>query len=80
VDSAKFHQQQKYRGMKPTNYVSGDLSFVPYNPLFANDAQTGQPVLASYGQESFDRLKSIHEQYDPNDLFLLQTGGLKFWT
>jgi hypothetical protein len=49
VDSAKFHPQEKYRGVKPTNCVSGDLSFVPYNPLFANDAQAGQPVLASYG-------------------------------
>ncbi|KAI1423464.1 FAD-binding domain-containing protein [Xylaria sp. FL1777] len=43
---------------------------------FMNDAYEGQNVLSSYGRESFQRLLSISEAFDPDRIFQrLQHGG-----
>lgn len=45
-----------------------------------NDAMDGQDVLRSYGNKTFSRLLSIHEEYDPHGLFSERQGGFKFTT
>ncbi|KAK2757544.1 hypothetical protein FQN54_004513 [Arachnomyces sp. PD_36] len=69
LDEARSYQVDNYAGVPPTNYESGDLSYVPYNPLFMNDAQGTQDVLKSYGSDNYQRLKSIHQTLDPDGFF-----------
>lgn len=46
--------------------------------IYLNDADKGQKVFESYGQESVERLKDIREKYDPNRVFTdLMPGGWK---
>lgn len=78
VVSGRDLQQVQYADVKPTNYQSGDLGWVPYNPLFANDAQVGQPVLQSYGAETYNKMKELHAQLDPTNMFLMQTKCFQF--
>ncbi|KAI9172775.1 FAD-binding, type 2 [Paramyrothecium foliicola] len=79
-----FHDlhESKYSGIPPTNYESGDLDYIrsSYNPIFMNDAIKGQKVLESYGQETYLRLKDIHERYDPEGLLSTRQGGFTFET
>lgn len=37
--------------------------------IFMNDANEGQAVLASYGEESVRRMREVQEQYDPHGVF-----------
>ena len=71
------YQKQKYGGVAPTNYKSGDLATTNYNPLFLNDAAPNQDVYASYGQENLQRLKQIKQAYDPKGFFTTRQGGFK---
>lgn len=46
--------------------------------FYLNDADKGQKVFESYGQESVERLKEIREKYDPHRVFTdLMPGGWK---
>lgn len=46
--------------------------------IYLNDADKGQLVFESYGQESVKRLQDIREKYDPNRVFTdLMPGGWK---
>ncbi|PHH88798.1 hypothetical protein CDD83_7047 [Cordyceps sp. RAO-2017] len=78
IDSARAIHENKYAGIAPTNYAEGDLSFLSYNPLFMNDAMADQKVLQSYGEDNYQRLKAIHQKYDPDDFFSTRQGGFKF--
>lgn len=49
-----------------------------YNPIFMNDATNDQDVLGSYGAESYNKLKAVHEAYDPTGFFSLRQNGWKF--
>lgn len=49
-----------------------------YNPIFMNDATYDQDVLGSYGAESYNKLKAVHEAYDPTGFFSLRQNGWKF--
>ena len=49
-----------------------------YNPIFMNDAMAGQDPLRSYGDETYQRLKSTHQSYDPLGFFATRQGGFKF--
>ncbi|KAG8409112.1 hypothetical protein J3459_017770 [Metarhizium acridum] len=80
VQSQHDLHREKYSGIYPTNYESGDLEFLSYNPIFMNDAMEGQDVLQSYGNETFSRLFSIHKAYDPQGFFSNRQGGFKFTT
>lgn len=45
---------------------------------FFNDAAPGQQPLQSYGKESYDRLKTASEKYDPEGVFQrIVPGGFK---
>lgn len=47
--------------------------------IYMNYAAPGQDVLKGYGQENYDRLKSIAEKYDPEQVFQkLMPGYFKF--
>ncbi|KAJ9150677.1 FAD-binding, type 2 [Pleurostoma richardsiae] len=71
---------QNYSGIYPTNYESGDLSYISYNPLFMNDAMYDQPVLQSYGEATYQKLKSTHAKYDPEGFFSQRQKGFTFTT
>lgn len=46
--------------------------------IYLNDADKGQLVFSSYGQENVDKLKSIRAKYDPGRVFTdLLPGGFK---
>ncbi|KAF2670785.1 FAD-binding domain-containing protein [Microthyrium microscopicum] len=78
ADDALAYQKETYAGVNPTSYVSGDLSVVPYNPLFMNDAQYTQPVLRSYGQEAYNKLWSLHKRLDPQGFLTSRQNGFFF--
>ncbi|KAK2616288.1 hypothetical protein QQS21_000722 [Conoideocrella luteorostrata] len=78
VDQHHDLHKEKYSGIYPTNYESGDLEYLSYNPIFMNDAMEGQDVLRSYGNETYARLLSTHEAYDPHGFFAERQGGFKF--
>lgn len=76
VDQTTNYQKTQYSGSIPTNYQGGDLTFGPYNPIFANDAQSGQDPLFSYGPATFQLLQDIRAEYDPSG-FMYRTNGFK---
>ncbi|KAI7347927.1 hypothetical protein KC343_g12959 [Hortaea werneckii] len=74
---AQDYAKSTYAGVPPTNYQSGDVDFTNYNPVFMNDAMYNQDPLRSYGDETYERLRQIHNERDPSGLFD-RTGGFKF--
>ncbi|KAK8045598.1 Bifunctional solanapyrone synthase [Apiospora rasikravindrae] len=42
-------------------------SHLPY--IFMNDANEGQPVIASYGEDNVQRMGEVREHYDPHRVF-----------
>jgi hypothetical protein len=76
VEETTNYQKKQYSASIPTNYQGGDLTFGPYNPIFANDAQSGQDPLFSYGPATFQLLQDIRAEYDPNG-FMYCTNGFK---
>ncbi|KAF7190653.1 putative FAD-linked oxidoreductase [Pseudocercospora fuligena] len=72
------YRKQKYAGVKPTNYQSGNLEFAASRPLFMNDAMFNQDPLRSYPDDVYAKLKQIQRQRDPNGFFSKRTGGFKF--
>ncbi|KJX98909.1 FAD-binding domain-containing protein [Zymoseptoria brevis] len=78
TEPAQQYAKSKYAGVKPTNYKSGDLDTISYNPIFMNDAMYNQDPLRSYGAATYDRLKQIQRERDPNGLFSKRAGGFKF--
>ncbi|RDA94226.1 hypothetical protein CP533_0580 [Ophiocordyceps camponoti-saundersi (nom. inval.)] len=75
VDEAKEIHRRGFAGIPPTNYRSGNLEYLSYNPLFMNEAMDDQPVLQSYGHETHGRLKVFQQRYDPAGLFSTRQGG-----
>jgi hypothetical protein len=72
------YAEKKYAGVKNTNYRAGDVAVEEYNPIFLNDAMYDQKPLQSYGHDTYDKLKSIQQKYDPAGFFPSRTGGFKF--
>ncbi|KXT17802.1 hypothetical protein AC579_5322 [Pseudocercospora musae] len=72
------YRKQKYAGVRPTNYQSGDLEFAASRPLFMNDAMFDQDPLRSYPDDVYAKLKQIQRQRDPDGFFSNRTGGFKF--
>ncbi|KAK8018933.1 FAD-binding oxidoreductase [Apiospora marii] len=48
-------------------------SYMPY--IFMNDANEGQDVLASYGEESVRRMREVQGHYDPHGVFGRKLAG-----
>ena len=71
------YQKQKYAGVAPTNYKSGDMSFTNYNPLFMNDVAPDQDPYTGYGATNLARLKAAKQAYDPTGFFTNRQGGFK---
>ncbi|CZT42260.1 uncharacterized protein RSE6_02118 [Rhynchosporium secalis] len=71
------YTKQRYAGVQGSNIIKG----VPgdgYRPsVFMNDAMADQKVLQGYGDETFERLKSVQRAYDPMGFFPSRTGGFK---
>ncbi|CZS99976.1 uncharacterized protein RCO7_01711 [Rhynchosporium graminicola] len=71
------YTKQRYAGVQGSNFIKG----VPgdgYRPsVFMNDAMADQKVLQGYGDETFERLKSVQRAYDPMGFFPSRTGGFK---
>jgi len=76
-DRALAYQKTHYAGVPPTNYQSGDLDYVNYNPLFMNDAAPYQDPYTSYGPTNLARLKAAKAAYDPTGFFTNRQGGFK---
>jgi len=77
ADEALAYQKQHYAGVPPTNYQSGDLDFISYNPLFMNDAAPYQDVYSSYGSKNLARLQAVKRAYDPSGFLTTRQGGFK---
>lgn len=77
TEPAQNHSKSLYAGVEPTNYESGNVSFTNYNPVFLNDAMYSQEPLKSYGAATYNKLKRIQQEADPNGLFE-RTGGFKY--
>ena len=63
--------------------ASGDhLLTLPtrYNPIFMNDGMYDQAVLQSYGNATYQQLKQVQQNRDPNGFFSQRQGGFKFAT
>ncbi|RDA86152.1 hypothetical protein CP532_3044 [Ophiocordyceps camponoti-leonardi (nom. inval.)] len=75
VDGAKEVHRWGFAGIPPTNYRSGNLEYLSYNPLFMNEAMDDQPVLQSYGDETHRALKAFQRKYDPAGLLSTRQGG-----
>ncbi|TVY29461.1 putative FAD-linked oxidoreductase [Lachnellula hyalina] len=67
-----------YAGVPNTRYVEGNLTYEEYNPLFLNDAMYDQKPAQSYGNNSYERLRAIQKNVDPNGFFPTRTGGFKY--
>ncbi|KAI9676693.1 MAG: hypothetical protein M1822_008256 [Bathelium mastoideum] len=78
VDSIKSYQQSTFGGMSPTNYKSGDISWSSYNPIFPNDGMFDQQVYQSFGNSTYQQLKTIQQRWDPQGFFSQRQGGFKF--
>ncbi|GIZ49729.1 hypothetical protein CKM354_001275600 [Cercospora kikuchii] len=76
-ESLLAYHKENYAGIAPTNYQSGDVETISYNPLFMNDAAPNQDVYSSYGAESLARLQAAKRQYDPSGFFTNRQGGFK---
>ncbi|OQO03643.1 hypothetical protein B0A48_10308 [Cryoendolithus antarcticus] len=74
------YQKSTFGGIAPTNYKSGDLNTVNYNPLFMNDVAPDQDVYSSYGPTNLARLKAAKKLYDPKGFFTNRQGGFKLPT
>jgi hypothetical protein len=67
-----------YPGVAASKYRDGYFTPKGYKMIFMNDAMADQPVLQSYGDATYQRLKNIQEAYDMLGLFRHQTNGFKF--
>nr|POE75157.1 putative fad-linked oxidoreductase [Quercus suber]POE94764.1 putative fad-linked oxidoreductase [Quercus suber] len=76
-DAIRAYANSTFAGVKPTNYKSGDISRVSYNPLFMNDAAPDQDVYGSYPPANLARLQAIKKAYDPTGFFTQRQGGFK---
>ncbi|KAI0105085.1 putative FAD-binding oxidoreductase [Nemania sp. FL0031] len=58
--------------------AAADAAGTSLEYIFMNDASINQPVIASYGAASVNRLRAVQKAYDPQQVFQkLVTGGQK---
>ncbi|KAK5125234.1 hypothetical protein LTR85_000910 [Meristemomyces frigidus] len=76
-DSLLRYHKEHYAGVPPTNYQSGDISVISYNPLFMNDAAPYQDPYTSYGPTNLAKLQAAKQKYDPTGFFTTRQGGFK---
>ncbi|KAL2066453.1 hypothetical protein VTL71DRAFT_2524 [Oculimacula yallundae] len=67
----------RYPGARASNFKNGKEGDGYRPSVFMNDAMAGQDVLRGYGNETFERLRSVQRAYDPIGFFPERTGGLK---
>ncbi|PHH66888.1 hypothetical protein CDD81_5240 [Ophiocordyceps australis] len=80
VSKLPAYHRRHFANIPPTNYMSGSLEYVSYNPIFMNDAMYDQDPLVSYGRENYRRLRAIKIKYDNADFFGRQQLGFRFST
>ena len=78
TEPAQKYAREKYGDTKLTNWRSGETSRTNFNPLFLNDAMYDQDPLRSYGEATYEKLRGIQRERDPEGLFSKRTGGFKF--
>ena len=78
TEPAQQYAEEKYGGVKPTNWQEGDTKVTNVNPLFVNDAMYNQDNARFYGEGMYEKLRDIQKKGDPNGLFSKRTGGFKF--
>ncbi|PHH75969.1 hypothetical protein CDD82_4206 [Ophiocordyceps australis] len=78
VEKLRDYHRREFANIPPTNYMSGQLSYVCYNPIFMNDAMEDQDPLVSYGRGNYFRLRAIKMKYDKYDFLGRQQLGFRF--
>lgn len=78
IDNVANYTRNTYPGIKASNYQAGCLEPPGYDLIFMNDAMADQPVLQSYGSDTYNRLKSVQKEYDQMGVFPQRTKGFKF--
>lgn len=72
------YTESTYPGIPNTRYVSGNLRYEEFNPIYSNDAMPDQTPYKTYGRDNYVRLKSIQRAVDPDGFFNTRTGGFKY--
>lgn len=74
--------KETYGGIESTNYKGpadpASIEQAGYLPIFLNDAMYDQRPAQGYGDNGYERLKSIQKTVDPHGFFPIRTGGFKF--
>jgi hypothetical protein len=77
IDNIATYTRNSYPGVKASNSEAGYVAPPGYDLIFMNDAMVDQPVLQSYGNETYNRLKSVQKEYDQMGVFPQRTKGFK---
>ncbi len=78
IDNIASYVQNTYPDVEASNYKAGYLAPLGYDLIFMNDAMADQPVLQNYGNDTYNRLKSVQKKYDQIGVFPRRTNGFKF--
>ncbi|KAI9048116.1 hypothetical protein LZ554_007911 [Drepanopeziza brunnea f. sp. 'monogermtubi'] len=77
TDSIVSYTKAAYPDALGSNFRAGTPADGYKPAVFMNDAMADQQVFRGYGDDTYQRLKSIQEAYDPIQLFPTRTGGFK---
>ncbi len=78
INNIANYTRNTYPGVQASNYKAGYVAPPGYDLIFMNDAMADQPVLQSYGNDTYYRLKSVQKEYDQMGVFPQRTNGFKF--
>ena len=77
IDNIASYTRETYPGVEASHFKAGYSAPAGYDLIFMNDAMAGQPVLQSYGDATYQRLKSVQKEYDQMGVFPQRTNGFK---
>jgi hypothetical protein len=77
IDNIASYTREIYPGVEASHFEAGYSAPAGYDLIFMNDAMAGQLVLQSYGDATYQRLKSVQKEYDQMGVFPQRTNGFK---
>ena len=78
TEPAQKYAEEKYSDTKPTHWKEGETARTNFNPFFMNDAMYNQDPQRFYGEGTYEKLREIQREVDPEGFFHERTGGFKF--
>jgi len=77
IDNIASYTRETYPAVEASHSKAGYSAPPGYDLIFMNDASADQPVLQSYGDAIYQRLKSVQKEYDQIGVFPQRTNGFK---